>query len=114
MTILGRASAEPRLLQIDNFVASRRRIWRCDRSNRPLRTHGVYWLAQRKHLQLLDRANRAGSSIVALKQSAVIGPTPGAVINRRICASWRASFHNLAVKLTNLAARQHCALPAAV
>src|ERR1700722_16140719 len=51
LTILGRAAAEPRLLQIDNFVASRRRIWRCDRSNRPLRTHGVYWLARRKHLR---------------------------------------------------------------
>jgi hypothetical protein len=32
---------------------------------------------------LLDRLKRVGSSIVARKQRAVIGPTPGAVINRR-------------------------------
>jgi hypothetical protein len=31
-------------------------------------------------------------SIVALKQSAVIGPTPGTVMNLRTCASWRASL----------------------
>src|SRR3954449_647940 len=49
--ISGRASAEPRLLQTGNFVTWRRRTSRCDRSNRPLRTHGVYWLAQRKHLR---------------------------------------------------------------
>src|SRR6185503_17875463 len=36
-----------------------------------------------------------GSSIVALKASPVIGPTPGTVINRRTCASWRASFITL-------------------
>src|SRR6266576_3874602 len=30
----------PPLLQTDNFVASRRHTSRCDRSNRPLRTHG--------------------------------------------------------------------------
>jgi hypothetical protein len=30
---------------------------------------------------------RAGSSIVALKQRAVIGPMPGTVMNLRICAS---------------------------
>src|ERR1700722_8122615 len=53
LTILGRASGEPRLLQTDNFVASRRHTSRFDRSNRPLRTHGVYWLAQRKHLRFL-------------------------------------------------------------
>src|SRR5579862_1848012 len=36
---------------------------------------------------LLDRANRVGSSIVVLKQSAVIGPTPGTVMNLRTCTS---------------------------
>jgi Phage integrase family len=36
---------------------------------------------------LLDRLNRVGSSIVALKQSAVTGPMPGTVINLRTCTS---------------------------
>jgi hypothetical protein len=36
---------------------------------------------------LLDRLKRVGSSIVALKQSAVIGPTPGTVIQRQLTAS---------------------------
>src|ERR1700745_1064693 len=41
---------------------------------------------------LRDRLKRVGSSIVALKQSAVIGPTPGTVINLRTCTSRRASL----------------------
>jgi hypothetical protein len=40
-------------------------------------------------------ANRAGSSIVALKASAVIGPTSGTVMNRRTWASRRTSFITL-------------------
>ena len=75
-TISGRGSAEPRLLQIDNFAASRRRTSRCDPSNRPLLAHGVYWLARRKHLRF-SIAQTVPNSIVALKASAVIGPTPG-------------------------------------
>jgi putative tryptophan/tyrosine transport system substrate-binding protein len=45
------------------------------------------------YLRETERATSAlglamlGSSIVALKQSAVIGPTPGTVMNLRICAS---------------------------
>src|ERR1700745_2905143 len=41
---------------------------------------------------LLDRLKRVGSSIVAVKQSAVTGPTPGTVMNLRTCISRRASF----------------------
>ncbi len=42
VTISGRRSAEPRLLQIDNSAAWRHRIWRFDRTNRPPRRRGVY------------------------------------------------------------------------
>src|SRR5712675_510901 len=46
-----RASAEPRLLQTGNFVASRRRTSRCDLTNRAVQRRGVYWLARHKHLR---------------------------------------------------------------
>jgi hypothetical protein len=47
-TISGRVSVEPRLLQTDSFAASRRRIWRFGRTNRPLRRRGVYWSIRHK------------------------------------------------------------------
>ncbi len=45
-TISGRGSAEPRLLQIDNFAAWRHRIWRFGRTNRPRQRRSVYWLTK--------------------------------------------------------------------
>jgi len=98
----GRASAKPRLLQIDNFAASRRRIWRFGRTNRPLRKRGACWLARYKRLRFSIAQNRAGSSIVALKAErgdrtdTRHGHKPA---DLRIMAS---QFHNLAVKLTDL------------
>jgi len=50
-TILGRASAELRLLQTDNFATWRRHTSRCGLTNRLLRRHGAYWLTRHKHLR---------------------------------------------------------------
>ena len=49
--------------------------------------HGVWSSIRYRPQHFSHRLKRVGSSIVALKQSAVIGPTPGAVMNRRTCAS---------------------------
>ena len=58
-------------------------------------THGVASSTQYKRRHFSNRLKRAGSSIVALKQSAVSGPTPGTVMYLRICASCRAGFRTL-------------------
>ena len=44
----GTCVSRTRLLQIDNFAASRRRIWRFGRTNRPPLRRGVYWLIRHK------------------------------------------------------------------
>jgi hypothetical protein len=72
LTISARGSAARRLPRTDTCGAWRHRTSRFDRTNRFPRRHGV---GSSIRYRPLDRLKRLGSSIVALKQSAVIGPT---------------------------------------